>query len=69
MVKVLKFGGSSLGNKRRICNVADIIANAWSKGSTLPVVVSAIGGITDQLLDCAHTAEDNGELEIGRAHV
>ncbi len=62
MVKVLKFGGSSLGNKRRIRNVADIIANAWSEGSTLAVVVSAIGGITDQLLDCAHTAEDNGEL-------
>ncbi|NOY60011.1 MAG: bifunctional aspartate kinase/homoserine dehydrogenase I [Calditrichaeota bacterium] len=62
MVKVLKIGGSSLGSKRRVRNVADIIVHSWSEGSILAVVVSAIGGITDQLLDCAHTAEINGEL-------
>ena len=62
MVKVLKIGGSSLGNKRRVRNVADIIANSWSEGVILAVIVSAVGGITDQLLNCAHTAENNGEL-------
>src|SRR5262245_12851402 len=46
-MKVLKFGGSSVANAINIKQVADVI----QKDSTRKiVVVSALGGITDQLI-------------------
>ena len=60
MTKVLKFGGTSLGSATRVENVANIIKEKASQASTVVVVVSAVGGVTDLLLDCAKTAEDNG---------
>ena len=47
-IKVLKFGGSSLGNAERIRAVTTIIVD--SADDYLPiVVVSAIEGVTNQL--------------------
>ena len=46
-MKVLKFGGSSVANATNIKQVADIVAGG--KGAQL-VIVSALGGITDQLI-------------------
>ena len=60
MFKVLKFGGSSLATAERIKNVADITRSVSAQGFPTVLVVSAIGGITDQLIDCAKTAEKNG---------
>ncbi len=60
MIKVLKFGGTSLGSAARVENVANIVKEKALQAPTLVVVVSAVGGVTDQLLDCAKTAEDNG---------
>lgn len=48
-MKVLKFGGTSVGNARRIQGVAEIVAAAAS-GSRLGVVVSAVGGVTNQIV-------------------
>ena len=45
-MKILKFGGTSVGNKDAIERVSDILE---SYDSPLLVVVSAIGGVTDQL--------------------
>src|SRR5215831_12928458 len=55
-VSVLKFGGTSVGSGERIRRVAHIIAHHISEpGETFPiVVVSAMSGITDQLLRIAH---------------
>ncbi len=50
----MKFGGSSVGNAQRISNVVDIIKSHLE--SRPVVVVSALGGITDSLLDIATTA-------------
>lgn len=48
---VMKFGGSSVGNAKRIRKVTEIIK---SQEQNIPViVVSALGGITDNLLDIA----------------
>lgn len=48
--KVLKFGGSSLETPSLIENVLNIILTAYVPGSRIAVVVSAFGGITDQLI-------------------
>ena len=58
-IQVYKFGGSSIGTIQNIRNVINIIKNV-----TQPtvVVVSAMGGITDRLLNAAHqAAKGNGE--------
>lgn len=59
-MKVIKFGGSSLANNERVNNVAHIIRNMTARGEAVIAVLSAIGGVTDQLLDAAKTAEKNG---------
>lgn len=49
-MQILKFGGTSLNNAERILNVRDIILER-SKETSVAVVVSAMGGITDFLLN------------------
>jgi bifunctional aspartokinase / homoserine dehydrogenase 1 len=55
-MKVMKFGGSSLADAGRIRTVARIIADAKEKDS-VAVVLSAMKGVTDALLDAASAAE------------
>ncbi len=52
-IYVLKFGGSSVADVRRINNVADIIARYVKKKHHLLVVVSAMGDTTDGLIQLA----------------
>ncbi len=51
---VMKFGGSSVKNAERIANVANIIRSRLKEKPI--VVVSALGGITDMLIDSANKA-------------
>lgn len=53
-MKVLKFGGTSVANANNIKQVAQIVSN--QKDSKIAVVVSALGGITDLLLDALKLA-------------
>lgn len=55
MVKILKFGGSSLATPEHIQSVVAIILNA-AQSSNIIVVVSAFQGITNSLLTCARQA-------------
>ncbi|WP_436936216.1 aspartate kinase [Halovenus marina] len=48
---VAKFGGTSVANGDRINRAADSIAAAVEDGHQVAVVVSAMGGTTDELLD------------------
>lgn len=50
---VQKFGGSSVANAQRIMNVAGIITEAYNKGNSMVVVVSAQGDTTDDLIEKA----------------
>ena len=59
-MQVLKFGGSSVANADNISKCMAIIRNAMVKDKTI-VVVSALGGITDTLLQCATTAAAGDE--------
>lgn len=52
-MKVLKFGGTSVGSVESIRQIQQIIA---AQTDDCIVVVSALGGITDQLLRAAHLA-------------
>jgi len=54
-MKVLKFGGTSIGSAQNILNVKKIIES--EKGSVV-VVVSAFGGITDKLMETSQLAAD-----------
>ncbi len=49
ILKVMKFGGSSVGSAERIQNVAKIVLDARKIGE-VAVVVSAMQGVTDKLL-------------------
>ena len=61
-MKVLKFGGTSVGTVDSLRNVKNIV-----EGNTEPqiVVVSALGGITDQLITTGRLAAvaDSSYLE------
>jgi len=48
-MKVLKFGGSSIATPERLAVVLDLIRQA-EKETQIAVVVSAFGGVTDQLI-------------------
>ncbi len=59
-MQVLKFGGTSVANAENINKVASIVKSAVSKGKTI-VVVSALGGVTDMLLQAANNAAKGNE--------
>lgn len=53
MLIVKKFGGTSVGNKERIFNVAKRCIEDYQKGNDVVVVLSAMGKSTDELIDMA----------------
>ncbi len=73
-MQVLKFGGSSVANAENIKKVAQIVKNKVNNHKTI-IVVSALGGITDLLLQTAQIASKNDEayknslLEIEARHL
>lgn len=52
-MKVLKFGGSSVGSVPNLLNVKQIVE---SINDQVIVVVSALGGVTDKLIETSHLA-------------
>jgi aspartate kinase len=57
----MKFGGTSLGSVEVLEKVVNIVADSRQKGHQTAVVVSAMSGVTDSLLDAAHEAEAGDE--------
>ncbi len=70
-MKVLKFGGTSVGSAENIKRVREIVLN---QNEDIVVVVSALGGITDKILNAARLAStgtqnfQTGLTEIKKAH-
>ncbi|MCR8667728.1 bifunctional aspartate kinase/homoserine dehydrogenase I [Aestuariibaculum sp. M13] len=62
-MKVLKFGGTSVGSSKNINNVINILEN-YSKNDTIACVVSAVGGITDKLLLAGKQAQNKEQQYI-----
>jgi len=50
---VQKYGGTSVGDLERIRNVANNVAKVHSSGNDVVVVLSAMAGVTDQLIGMA----------------
>ncbi len=59
MLIVKKFGGTSVGDKDRIFNVARRCIEDYKKGNQIVVVLSAMGKTTDILLDQAREINPN----------
>ena len=65
--KVLKFGGTSVGSIERIQHVAKIIEKEHNNGNQLIVVVSAMSGKTNELLNLSRNicdSFDKRELDV-----
>jgi aspartokinase/homoserine dehydrogenase 1 len=62
---VIKFGGTSIGTPERFLNVSKIISSKVKSENAI-IVLSAIGGITDDLLDTIGSASrgDAGYLSV-----
>ncbi|MFN2270917.1 MAG: aspartate kinase, partial [Anaerolineae bacterium] len=53
---VMKFGGTSVGSMEAIDQAADIVLDLAKQWDNLVVVVSAMSGVTDALIESARTA-------------
>ncbi len=63
-MKVMKFGGTSVGSVNSILNLKSIVESAVANEKII-VVVSALGGITDKLIKTANMAV-NGDNDFNR---
>jgi aspartate kinase len=54
---VMKFGGTTVGTTMALTQMASIVMTERERWSQLLLVVSALDGVTDQLLEAAHLAE------------
>ena len=59
---VMKFGGTSIGNAERIRNVAQIVKGNLAK--TPIVIVSAVAGTTNALVNLAHESSRQSRVEM-----
>ena len=57
-MKVMKFGGTSVGSAKSILNLKKIVE---AEVQPVIVVVSALGGITDKLIKTSHMAADGSD--------
>jgi aspartokinase/homoserine dehydrogenase 1 len=61
---IIKFGGTSVLNAKRIIGVADIVSNLKKKHKKIGVVVSAFGGVTDDLIRMSKLAASRNDEYI-----
>jgi len=66
-LKVQKYGGTSVADIERINNVADRVQKTYNTGDKVVVVLSAMSGVTDNLISLAKQAAktpDKRELDV-----
>jgi aspartate kinase len=64
---VQKYGGTSVADIKRIQHVAKRVAKTYDQGNQVVVILSAMAGITDSLIDMAHKiadSPDKRELDV-----
>ena len=64
---VQKYGGTSVGNIDKIGNVANRVVKTFKEGNDVVVVLSAMSGVTDNLINMAQKAAetpDRRELDV-----
>ena len=60
---VLKFGGTSVGSITKIKNVANIVKKKHEEGNEIIVVVSAMSGVTNDLIKKSQEVSDNFNVQ------
>jgi len=60
----MKFGGTSVGSGEHIRHVADLINNHLGKGYQMVVVVSALKGVTDALIEASEEARSGNRDHV-----
>ncbi|OQX82577.1 hypothetical protein B6D60_11960 [candidate division KSB1 bacterium 4484_87] len=65
-MKILKFGGSSIKDADRIRKVLDIVIRSKQENGNIAVVFSALGGVTDDLIEMSKRAALYAEDYIDR---
>lgn len=60
----MKFGGTSVGNGKRIRHVAELIKNFHDEKNQIVLVTSAMSGVTDALLKNARDASVRGKISV-----
>ena len=66
-IRVQKYGGTSVADIERINRVADRVSKAYDEGDKVVVVLSAMAGVTDNLISLARKAAatpDKRELDV-----
>jgi len=58
----MKFGGTSVADGKKLRHVAELVKSYHEKGNQVVVVTSALGGVTDTILDEAHKASKDGKV-------
>jgi aspartate kinase len=61
---VMKFGGTSVANGKKIRHVAELLKKYYEEGNQIVVVTSALGGVTDRLLENAVLASTKGKVAL-----
>ncbi|MBZ4420595.1 bifunctional aspartate kinase/homoserine dehydrogenase I [Myxococcus sp. RHSTA-1-4] len=65
-MRVMKFGGTSVGGAEQMRRLVDLVAAA-RKETRVMVVASAVSGITNLLVDAARVAQEGGSVEALRS--
>ncbi len=68
-MQVLKFGGTSVANAENINKVVSIIQQVTKKKSNTIIILSALGGITDSLLEAASMACEGNDDYKKKLHL
>lgn len=61
---VMKFGGTSVGDGKKIRHVAQLLKRYHEEGNQIVVVTSALGGVTDRLLENARFSSTKGKIAL-----
>src|SRR5512139_3442647 len=61
---VMKFGGTSVGTGENMRHVADMVAHYAKNDCKVAVVVSALAGVTNSLIEIAEQAKKGDEKKI-----
>jgi len=64
---VMKFGGTSVGTSEGMAQVVDIISHTRTDWSQVMVIISALSGVTDLLLECSQQAVSGKDGAITEA--
>ena len=64
---IMKFGGSSVGDSSRIAKVAQIVRSRYLDSPV--VVLSALRGVTDNLINTAKSSEENGSRVLNAEEI